>query len=99
MLSLNSFRIVSMIEGLSFLVLLFVAMPAKHIYGHPEAVSVAGLTHGLLFLLFFFMATTLGQRQKWPDRYLLLVILAGVMPFGCFFLEKSLKRRVAAVAS
>jgi integral membrane protein len=80
-----------MIEGLSFLVLLFVAMPAKHIYGHPEAVSVAGLAHGLLFLLFFFMATLLGQRQGWSDRYQLLVILTGVMPFGCLFLEKSLR--------
>lgn len=99
MLTINNFRIVSMIEGMSFLVLLFIAMPAKHLYGHPEAVSVAGLTHGLLFLLFFFMATLLGQRQSWPDRYLLLVILTGVMPFGCFFLEKSLKRRVAAVAT
>ncbi|MEK7322456.1 MAG: DUF3817 domain-containing protein [Pseudomonadota bacterium] len=96
MLNLNTFRIISMIEGLSFLVLLFIAMPAKYHFGYPQAVSVAGLGHGLLFMLFIFMSLVMSQRHAWGDRYTLLVMVAGVLPFGCLFLEKSLRRQVEA---
>lgn len=98
MLNLHSFRIVSAIEGLSFLVLLFIAMPAKYVYGLPEAVSVVGMSHGLLFLLFVFMAALLAQRHRWPERYTLFVVVAGVVPFGFVLIEKSLRRRLEAAA-
>lgn len=98
MLNINTFRVISMVEGLSFLILLFIAMPAKYHFGYPQAVSVAGLGHGLLFMLFFFMAVMMGQRHAWSDRYTLMVIIAGVLPFGCLFLKKSLKRQAEAVA-
>lgn len=96
MLNIKIFRVVSLVEGLSFLVLLFIAMPAKYHFGYPEAVSVVGMTHGLLFSLFFFMTILLGQRRGWSERYSLFVILAGVLPFGWIVLDKSLKRQVTA---
>jgi integral membrane protein len=95
---LNHFRIISLIEGLSFLVLLFVAMPLKYHWGHPEAVSMVGMTHGLLFIAYVVLAAMVGPRQGWSDRFVFGVILAGMLPFGCFFLEQRLKKEALEAA-
>ena len=89
---LNNFRIISLIEGLSFLVLLFVAMPLKYQWGYPEAVSMVGMTHGMLFMAYVILAGVVGQRQGWSDRFMFVVVLAGMLPFGCFVLEQRLKK-------
>lgn len=89
---LNSFRVISLIEGLSFLVLLFIAMPLKYHWGHPEAVSVVGMTHGLLFIAYAGLAMIVMQRQGWSERFMFGVVLAGMVPFGCFFLEQRLRK-------
>ncbi|RYZ34498.1 MAG: DUF3817 domain-containing protein, partial [Myxococcaceae bacterium] len=52
MSALRQLRLIAFLEGLSFLGLLFVAMPVKYLLGQPLAVRVAGSVHGLLFLLF-----------------------------------------------
>ena len=85
---LNNFRIISLIEGLSFLVLLFVAMPLKYYWGYPEAVSMVGMTHGLLFVAYLLLASVVGQRQGWSVGPTFLVVLAGTLPFGCFMLAQ-----------
>ena len=95
---LNSFRLVSLIEGLSFLVLLFIAMPLKYHWGYPEAVSVVGMTHGILFIAYVALAVMLSSRQQWSDRFMIGVILAGMLPFGCFVLEQKLKKESLQVA-
>jgi len=89
---LNNFRIISLIEGLSFLVLLFVAMPLKYQWGYPEAVSMVGMTHGVLFIAYVILAGVVGQRQGWSDKFMFVVVLAGMLPFGCFMLEQRLKK-------
>ncbi len=98
MFHINHFRVISLLEGLSFLALLFAAMPAKYYFGLPEAVSVVGMAHGLLFMMFVLMATLVALRHAWSDRYTLMVIICGILPFACFFLDKSLKRQVEALA-
>ncbi len=94
----NTFRLVSLIEGLSFLVLLFIAMPLKYLWGHPEVVSAVGMTHGMLFIAYVALVVMLGQRQCWSDRFMLGVIIAGMLPFGCFVLEQKLKKETLQVA-
>lgn len=91
---LNRFRIVSMLEGVSFLLLLFVAMPAKYQFGIPEAVTVMGWAHGFLFMAYVFMAVNLSNRFLWSPLYTIGVVLAGMIPFACFALEMRLKREV-----
>ncbi len=98
MLNINHFRHISLLEGLSFLALLFVAMPAKYLFGFPEAVSVIGWAHGLLFMTYIFMASVLAARLGWTERYTLLVFAASIVPFACFFLNPSLRRQVEADA-
>ena len=45
-------RLVGILEGISFLVLLGIAMPLKYLAGQPEAVKVVGWAHGALFVLY-----------------------------------------------
>lgn len=91
---LNMFRIVSLVEGLSFLVLLLIAMPLKYQFGMPEAVSVVGMTHGMLFMAYVALTFMVGPRQGWSDKFQFLVVLVGMLPLGCFWLERRLKKEV-----
>ena len=88
---LRTFRIISMVEGISFLLLLFAAMPAKYYLGVPEAVTVMGWAHGLLFMLYVGSAVMVTQRYKLPDSTTALIMMAGITPFVCFYLEKKLR--------
>ena len=92
---LNTFRVISMVEGLSFLLLLFVAMPLKYQYGFPQAVTAVGWAHGLLFIAYVLWAQTCGQRYNWPEMFKLRVLISGMIPFACFFLDKKLKSESA----
>jgi len=84
-------RILAIVEGISLLVLLFIAMPLKYYYGTPEAVSVAGMTHGLLFLAFVGFCLWVSQQKKWSDRFFILVIISSVIPFATFAMDRKLK--------
>jgi len=89
---LNMFRIVSMLEGISYLLLLLVAMPAKYYFGQPLAVTIVGSLHGGLFVLYTLGALMVAQRYNWNNGYALWVMVAGVVPFACFWLERRLKK-------
>ncbi len=94
---LNTFRIVSLLEGCSFLLLLFVAMPAKYYLGYPQGVSLMGWVHGFLFMAYMYYAMAVAQRQNWSSGFSGLVMLAGFLPFACFVLERRLKKEVELV--
>ena len=84
-------RAVAFLEGLSYVVLLFIAMPLKYAAGLPLAVRVVGSVHGFLFV-WLALATwsamrTRGKPLPWAAR----VALASLLPFGTFFLERSLR--------
>jgi integral membrane protein len=86
-------------EGVSFLTLLFVAMPMKYFMGMPEVVRVVGSIHGVLFLLYVGLLATLHGRQRWPVMFSLYALVASVIPFGTFVLDKHLREKeVVAVA-
>jgi integral membrane protein len=89
---LARFRTVSLAEGVSFLVLLCIAMPLKYAANLPVAVMIAGSVHGLLFLAY--LALAWGQRlpQKWDAKRFVTVLVAAVLPTGPFWLHKSLKK-------
>jgi len=88
---LGIFRIISLVEGVSFLLLLFAAMPAKYYLGVPEAVTVMGWVHGVLFMLYIGCALGVMQRHKLSDSTSALIMVGGITPFACFYLEKKLR--------
>lgn len=94
---MKSFRMISLIEGISLLILLFIAMPLKYKFGINEAVWYAGITHGTLFLTYLVMSLTTSHRQQWSIIKWLLIFLAGVLPFGFIAVDRKLKKEMASV--
>ena len=82
------FRYTGWLEGLSYLLLLFVAMPLKYIWGEPSMVRVVGMAHGLLFLAYVGLAFAMCDREHWAMRTLGLALLASLLPFGPFVFDR-----------
>jgi len=87
----NNFRVIAFIEGVSFLVLLFVAMPMKYMYGIPVATKIMGSLHGILFILFCVSLYTTAMNHRWMYRFRTLVFLSSLLPFGMVWLDKKLQ--------
>jgi integral membrane protein len=88
---LGLFRKVALLEGISFLLLLFVAMPLKYVYGMPEAVKAAGWIHGVLFIAFVGLLWKVSSEEKWSDGFFAMVLMSGLVPFATFFMDRKLK--------
>ena len=85
-------RLTGMVEGLSFLILLFVAMPKKYIGGDPSWVSSVGMVHGVLFVVFCWMLLSVWSNEEWSLKQLALPFVASLIPFGPFLIDGRLKR-------
>jgi integral membrane protein len=77
-----------MLEGISYLFLLFVAMPIKYLAGDPRWVSWAGRVHGGLFILLVFALLRCASARSWPLPRSLRVLGMALVPFGAFFLDR-----------
>jgi integral membrane protein len=88
---LGRFRLVSLLEGVSFLVLLGIAMPLKYAAGIPEAVRYVGWAHGILFVLFLLALFEVASARSWPLSRIFGAFVAAVVPFGAFVLERKLR--------
>lgn len=89
---LGRLRIVGFLEGVSFLILLFIAMPLKYIAGEPESVRITGMAHGVLFVLYVLLVIHVKLERKWSIKKSVLALLASLVPFGTFFADVKLFR-------
>lgn len=89
--SIRWLRIIGMIEGVSFLLLLGIAMPLKYAAGKPEAVSIVGMAHGVLFIMLWLAAAWAWVRGL-PGKLTLLAMFASIVPLGPFLIDGRLKR-------
>lgn len=83
------FRIVAFWEGISYLVLLLVAMPLKYGLGYDLAVRIVGMAHGLLFIAY--LATLALAAKDLGARWVGLALLMSIIPGGTFWLEAKLR--------
>ncbi len=90
--TVTSLRIVGLIEGVSFLLLLGIAMPLKYFAGMPEAVKVAGWAHGVLFVVLCLLLVAAGILADWKIRRQGMIFLMALVPFGPFLIDGRLKR-------
>ena len=95
MLSFTAFRIIALLEGVSFLLLLGVAMPLKYIYMTPLAVQVIGPIHGLLFMLFCAYLIMILKRHTLPAKVGVWGFLDGILPFGTLVFDGYIKKQAA----
>lgn len=89
---ISTFRLVSLAEGSSFLLLLLVAMPLKYGMDLPLAVTIMGWVHGMLFIVYLYFTLSCSAKYNWSERFTVLTVLAGIIPFACFFLDKYLRQ-------
>lgn len=82
------FKIIATLEGISFLVLLLIAMPLKYFFDTPELIRPVGMAHGGLFIAYIVLAIMLKIEQGWPIKKFLIICLASVVPFGTFYIER-----------
>lgn len=87
--TIKTFKIVSMLEALSFLLLLGIAMPLKYIWDLPQMVQTVGMAHGVLFLLYIAGAVYISQKLNWTIKQLAIAIFCSILPFGPFYIERN----------
>lgn len=92
---LKRFRQVAVLEGISYLLLLFIAMPLKYFAGMPEAVKYTGWAHGVLFMLYAVMLVQCWQSYNWKFGKAALIFIASLLPFAPFIVDRRLKEEAA----
>jgi integral membrane protein len=89
---LARFRLVAFLEGVSFLVLLFIAMPLKYFADMPLAVRIVGMAHGVLFIAYALLVALLLARGTFSFARAAWAMLMSLVPFGTFVLDRQLAR-------
>lgn len=91
-MNIKTLRIVGTLEGISFLLLLFIAMPVKYMMDNPILVKYTGMGHGVLFILFLVVLFAVCEKQKWSLSVFLMGLIASILPFGPFVFDAKLKK-------
>jgi integral membrane protein len=82
------FKVIAKLEGISFLLLLFIAMPLKYGMDMPLAVKYVGWAHGLLFVLYILLLIVVSVNHDWKIKKIFLAFVAALLPFGPFYFDK-----------
>lgn len=93
--SLSRLRLIGFLEGLSFLMLLLIAMPLKYAAGQPLVVRYVGMAHGVLFLLYLLALVPVALDHRWSWKTAALAVLASVLPAGPFVFDAKILRPLA----
>ena len=97
--SLGRFRLIALLEGISFLVLLGIAMPLKYFAGMPMAVKIVGMAHGVLFLLYIALLADVAIKYKWGVKKIFLALIASVLPFGTMVFDAKVLKKESDLGS
>lgn len=85
---INIFRITALLEGVSYILLLFIATPIKYLLNEPQYVKLLGMPHGILFIGYIIMAFMLKNERNWNTKQFAEILLAAIIPFGTFYIDK-----------
>lgn len=91
-MNIKTLRLVGLLEGISFLLLLFIAMPVKYMMDNPILVKYVGMGHGVLFVLFLVVLFAVCEKQKWSLSMFVMGLIASILPFGPFLFDMKLKK-------
>jgi len=87
--TVSTFRKVALVEGISFLVILFVTMPLKYILDIPGPNKVLGMAHGVLFMVYIVYLIYIWASRRWSFGTLAWGVAASIVPFLVFWVEKN----------
>jgi integral membrane protein len=92
--ALTRYRVIAYVVGVVLIVLVVIGMPLKYLADNPVVVETVGPAHGFLYMLYLVAVFDLGRRARWPLGRMVLVMLAGTVPFVSFYAERVVTRRV-----
>ena len=87
-------RILGNIEGVSYLLLLGVAMPMKYYFEMPMAVKIVGMAHGVLFVAYCLLLALCMKKFRWTLKFGAYLFIATLIPFGTFVTDRKLRDKV-----
>ena len=93
---LNRFRLVAILEGISYLLLLGIAMPLKYYADLPIMVKYCGWVHGVLFVGYIWLLVKVWIKYRWSFSKATMAFIASLLPFGTFVLDSKLKKEQQA---
>ncbi|GHN02395.1 membrane protein [Cytophagales bacterium WSM2-2] len=96
-LKVRAFATVALIEGLSYVLLLVIAMPLKYFFQFPYAVKIVGWAHGVLFMLYVIFLILCWIECKWSLKRVSLYFIASLLPILPFIVERRLKKEYASI--
>lgn len=82
---INVLRVISYLEGISYILLLFIAVPIKYYANDPSLVKLLGMPHGLLFVAYVILSLVSSKKYRWNSKKTLVVLISSVIPFGTFY--------------
>jgi integral membrane protein len=91
--ALGQLRLIGFLEGLSFIILLGIAMPLKYTWNMPEAVRIIGLAHGILFIVYNLYVIRVQIQRQWSLKVVSLAMAASFLPFGTFYADAKIFRK------
>ncbi|MEU4402614.1 DUF3817 domain-containing protein [Micromonospora orduensis] len=94
--ALTRYRVIAWIVGVVLILLVVVGMPLKYGFDNPVVVETIGPAHGFLYMIYLVAAFDLSRRADWPLKRMLLVMLAGTVPFVSFYAERRVSSWLAA---
>jgi len=82
------FRIVAILEGISYILLITVGLYFKYQLNNESYVKLLGMPHGLLFILYILVAFLLKENENWTKKEFRIILLASLIPFGTFYIDR-----------
>ena len=85
---INIYRLTAFLEGVTYILLLFIAVPIKYLLNEALYVKILGMPHGILFILYILFSIIAKIKYNWNFRKFLVISIASLVPFGTFYIDK-----------
>ena len=82
------FKIIGILEGISAILLFFIAVPMKYVFANPILIRPVGMAHGILFTIYMLLAIMLKFEQNWSFKKFVIIAIAAIVPLGTFYVDK-----------
>ena len=82
------FRLTALLEGISYILLLFIAVPIKYLLDDPTYVKLLGMPHGILFIGYILLSILGKSKYEWTNIDFFVISVSSLIPFGTFYVDK-----------
>jgi len=90
---IGTLRIIGVLEGISYILLLGICMPLKYVLDIPEPTRPVGMAHGLLFVAYCLLVLIVAKPKQWTFSTIFWALIASILPFGTFVADKKIFRK------